>query len=180
MAGLLINLSAFQATWFAFVWGGAKGYWWLGFVFLVPFAAWQLAVTRWPRADLTLIAIAMIAGIIVESALVQSGQFRYASPVPWSNWAPAWMVGLWINFALTINHTMTFLRGRPIVAIVLGAVAGPLAYYGAGRGFDALTLTGSAWVAFGAVGLVYAVVTPLMSALGAHIAAREDRTRAGA
>jgi hypothetical protein len=180
MRNFLINLIAFQATWFAFVWGGANGHWWLGFVFLVPFAAWQLTVTRWRRSDLTLIAIAVVAGIIVESALVQTGQFRYATPVPWTDWAPVWMVGLWVNFALTINHTMTFLRGRTVLAVVLGAVAGPLAYYGAGQGFAALTLTGSAWVAFGAVGLAYAVVTPLMSALGARIASREDLARAGA
>lgn len=180
MAHFLINLVAFQATWFAFVWGGASGLWWLGFVTLVPFAVWQLGVTRWRRSDLTLIAVATAAGIGIESGFVQAGLFRYASPVPWPDWAPVWMVGLWVNFALTINHSMAFLRGRPWLAVLLGALAGPLAYYGAGRAFDALTLTGAAWLAFGAVALAYAVVTPALSALGAHIAAREDLARARA
>ena len=36
---------------------------------------------------------------------------------------------MWMNFALTLNHAMAWLKGRPVVGLILGAIGGPLAYF---------------------------------------------------
>jgi hypothetical protein len=38
------------------------------------------------------------------------------------------MVALWVLFATTFNASLRWLRGRPLLAMALGAVGGPLAY----------------------------------------------------
>ena len=62
---------------------------------------------------------------------------------------------------MTLNHSMAFLRGRPMLAGVLGAVGGPMAYLGAARGFEAVVFTPPGWraIALLAVGWSIALAT---------------------
>ena len=40
------------------------------------------------------------------------------------------MVMLWVNFAMTLNVSLGRLRGKYLLAGILGAFGGPMAYYG--------------------------------------------------
>jgi hypothetical protein len=63
---------------------------------------------------------------------------------------------MWVLFASTLNVSLRWLRGRWMLAMLLGAVAGPLAYYaGAGLGgvviaepLPAFTALAAGWAAF--------------------------------
>jgi hypothetical protein len=42
--------------------------------------------------------------------------------------APYWIVTMWMLFGTTINMSMRWMRGRPLLAAAFGFVGGPLAY----------------------------------------------------
>lgn len=174
MAAFLANLVSFQVCWFAFVWGGASGRWWLGFILLALFAAWQLKATRWPRSDLGLMGAALGVGLVVETLMAATGLFAYASPVPSTAFAPLWMLGLWINFGLTINHSMAWFKPRLLPAALFGLLGGPFAYWMAGRMWGALTIADPQWPALAVLGVAWAVAMPLLCVLAVRWVRREE------
>ncbi len=174
MGAFLANLVSFQVCWFAFVWGGASGRWWLGFIPLAVFMAWQLKASRWPKADLGLMGMALLLGIVIETGMAASGLFAYASPVPSTTLAPLWMLGMWLNFALTINHSMAWFKSRLALGALFGLVGGPLTYWIAGRAWGALTIADPQWVALLVLGVAWAVAMPLLCGLAVRWVRRED------
>lgn len=161
----LANLLSFQLVWMATVAGAAHGLWWAGPVAVALFAAWQLPLSPVPRADLALMGIAAIAGFVIDSALVLSGLLSFHTSVPWDFAAPVWIVALWVSFALTLNHSLESLKRRPLLAMLLGLLGGPLAYWAAARVWAAVDLNGSALLALAVIGLVWALLTPLLLGL---------------
>lgn len=158
----LANLIGFQLVWMATVAGAAHGLWWAGPVAVAGFAAWQLPLSSAPRADLKLMGIAAVAGFAIDSALVLSGLIRFHTSVPWDFAAPVWIVALWVAFALTLNHSMASLKRRPWLAMLLGLLGGPLAYWAAARVWAAVDLNGGTLLALAVIGLVWAALTPFL------------------
>jgi hypothetical protein len=169
----VVNAVLFQLCWVAFVGGAGRGCWWLGFLVLLPFALWQLYVSARPRADALLLLIAAALGFVVDSALAYSGVLSYATPVPWAQLAPIWIVGLWAGFGLTLNHSMVFLQTRPWLALLLGGLAGPFAYWVAARAWSAVALNGPMWQALLALAIAWALITPVLAKLAQNLAQRE-------
>lgn len=174
---VVVNALAFQAIWFAFVAGAAHGWWWIGFALLVPFAAWQLARSAWPRADVALVLTAAALGFAIDTSFAMSGLLDYASPLPWRGVAPAWIVGLWVGFALTLNHSLAFLKPRLVVATLLGAVSGPFAYWIADRAWHAIAIPAPKLPAFVALAVAWGALTPFLLWLATKLALREVATR---
>jgi hypothetical protein len=126
----LANFAGFQIAWWACVLGAAHGAPWLGVVACLAFVALQWLASSRRRADAWLVLCAALTGLAFDGLLAQLGWIDYrdsAGALP----APAWIVALWAAFAMTINHSLAWLR--PWMAIVLGAVGGPMAYLGAER-----------------------------------------------
>jgi apolipoprotein D and lipocalin family protein len=114
-------------------------------------------------ADLQLIGAAVVVGLIVDTVLLRSGELRFVFGTWPEGFAPYWMLSLWAAFATTLNHSLRWIVHRPLVAILLGAIGGPLAYLaGAKLGAlqlaslqTALPLIGVAWgVAMAALSLI--------------------------
>ena len=164
-----LNLLGYQAIWCATVYGAANQRWWLGLVLLLPFAFWQIGRSRWPRADLALVALAAALGFAVDSAFAASGWLRYASPLPAPDLAPVWILAMWMAFALTLNHSLSFLKHHVAAAIAIGAVGGPLAYWGAGRSFGAVELSDPSWRVLAALALAWAVLVPLLAGMARRL-----------
>ncbi len=133
-----INFIASQLLWLASVGGAANAMWWLGPLVFVVFAAWQLAPPNRARGDFALMGLALPLGFAVDSAMAASGLLRYASPMPSVHFAPAWILALWMGFALTFNHSLGYVMRRPWLAVALGAFAGPFSYWVAGRSWGAV------------------------------------------
>ena len=166
---LLANIVCFQLVWMITVGGAAQGLWWAGPLAALAFAAWQVPLSPAPRADLKLMAIAALAGFAVDSALVLSGLLTFSTPVPWDFAAPIWIVALWVAFALTLNHSMDSLKRRPLLAVLLGLIGGPLAYWVAANVWNAVDLNGRALLGLAVIGLVWALITPLLLALAERL-----------
>jgi hypothetical protein len=102
---------------------------WLGPLVMVPTLAIHLALQENRRGEVKLLLAAGLLGLLFDTAFVAGGVFtplQHLLPRPFS---PPWMVCLWLNFAATLNVSMAWLRGRYILAVIFGAIGGPLAYY---------------------------------------------------
>ncbi len=125
---LLYNVVAFQAAWFATVLGAAHGMPLWGTAAASIAVGWHLAVSARPAREAKLIAGVGLIGLVVETGLALQGHVGYASGQPLAGLAPYWMVALWCAFAITLNVTLRWLKPRPALAALLGAIAGPAAF----------------------------------------------------
>lgn len=132
-----INLLGYQAAWFVAVGFAARGLAWPGMLACLGFAAitWWHSPLR--RSDLQLVVTALLFGLLLDGTLAATGWLRYAAPLP-ALPGPAWIATLWVAFAMTLQHSLQWLMARPLAALLFGAVGGPLAYWGASRGFQAV------------------------------------------
>lgn len=162
-----VNVILFQAGWFACVLGAANGAPWAGVVAAVALVAWHLARATQPGRESVLILAAVALGLAFETLLVRTGWVRFEAGMLHAGTAPYWMVALWAMFATTLNVSMRPLRSRPVLAALLGAIGGPAAYY-AGARLEALELV-AAGAALVAVGIGWAIVTPLLLAMARRL-----------
>ena len=161
---LLINISAFKIGWLSSVIGGAQQMPWLGPA--VVFAAIAIHLTRAqrPSSELMLIVSCGLIGTFFDSALVSAGWVTFPSGMFSDTLAPYWIITMWMLFATTINMSMRWMRGRPLLAAAFGLVGGPLAYI-AGHKIGGIQFVdqGPA-IAMLAVG--WAVMMPVLMQLG--------------
>jgi hypothetical protein len=71
------------------------------------------------------------------------------------------MVSLWMLFATTLHTSLSWLTGRPLVAVLLGAIGGPASYY-AGAQLGALTLHANLGFSLIAIALAWGGVMPIL------------------
>jgi len=155
---LVANVALFQAGWLACVLGAAHGMPWAGIAVATAVIAWHAAHARRPAQELKLVALAVLAGALCDSALAASGWIAFAPDAAAAVLAPWWILAMWALFATTLNVSLAWLRSRLPLAGLLGAMSGPLAYWGGAR-LGALELRQPA-AALGGLALVWAVVLP--------------------
>ncbi len=126
---VLINFAAFQVGWFSSVIGAAQQMPWLGpLAFLVVLVIHLRQASR-PKSELGLIIACGVVGIFFDSLLVAAGWVTYPSGLFSDLLEPFWIVTMWMLFGTTLNLSMGWMKGRPVLAAVLGAVGGPSSYY---------------------------------------------------
>ncbi len=163
MSKLVLNIVAYQIGWFSCVLGAANGYPLLGPVVVLGAMLLHLRLTGNPRGELLLALAAVVAGVVFDSGLVRTGWVAYPNGMPWGGVAPYWIIAIWPLFASTMNVSLRWLHGRPLLAVLLGAAGGPLSYL-AGSRLGALEFVNQpAALAYLAIG--WALVTPLLVGL---------------
>ena len=126
---MLLNFAAYQIGWFSSVLGAAKQLPWIGPLALMVVLLIHLAQSRRPLLEIGLvIACGGVIGIFFDSFLVAAGWVSYPSGQFHEMLAPYWIVTLWMMFGTTLNLSLGWLKGRNILAMILGALAGPLTY----------------------------------------------------
>ena len=136
MSAPLLNYLGFQLGWLANVMGAGREAFLLGpAVSLLLLAAHAAGAADRRKEAARLLSVAAF-GLLLEYLFVSFGRYEYAgagrSPLP------LWVFSLWLLFAATLNSSFRWLADRPVLAAVLGAVAGPLSFkagvgLGAGR-----------------------------------------------
>lgn len=153
----------FKAVWLCTVLGAAAGNVWLGPLALLGFAGVQVLFSRSRRRELLVLASGLAMGLVMETVVVRAEWVSYAPGWPDSILAPAWILALWGAFSLMSIDGLAWLRGRRMLAAVLGATGAPIAYFSG----IVLGAGSEAEVAFYlTVGLFYAAATPLLVELG--------------
>jgi hypothetical protein len=157
---LFLNFAAFQLGWFACVLGGANQLPWFGTLIAALIVSWHLSLAPRPGREFTLLAAVGALGALWDSLLVATDWLDYPSGILLNNTAPHWIVAMWVLFASTLNVSLRWLRGRWMLGTVLGAVAGPLAYY-AGAKLGGVVIVEPVF-AFTALALGWAAFVPLL------------------
>jgi hypothetical protein len=157
---LLVHFVAFQLGWFACVLGAAQGLPWLGPVVVAVVVALHLATARRAAPELCLVLSAMAIGLVVDSLLLATGWLQYSVGVLLPGLAPYWIVAMWALFATTLNVSMGWMRGRTVLAVLMGAIGGPLSYL-AGEKLGAIELTQPVH-ALAALAVAWAIAMPAL------------------
>jgi|HubBroStandDraft_6_1064221.scaffolds.fasta_scaffold35119_3 hypothetical protein len=164
---VLGNLLGYQLVWFLAVYGAGAGRAWPALAAAALFALWQLAGSATPRDDLRLIGIGLGCGVLLDGLLARLQLLHYAAAavaLP-PGGAPLWILALWVAFALTLNHSLRWLRGRVLRAALLGLLGGPLAYLAAARLAGAVSFVAPAWHALTVLALGWAGALALVAAV---------------
>jgi len=159
----IANFIAFQLGWFACVLGAANGLPWSGPLVVAAVIALHLSLSRRPLRELRLVGAAMLTGLVLDSLLLATGWLRYPAGQWLPGVAPYWIVAMWGLFATTLNVSMAWLRGRSVLAVLVGVVGGPLSYL-AGEKLGAIELMPPA-PALVALALAWALAMPLLMRL---------------
>ena len=165
----LANAVGYQCVWLSCVAGAGSGRGWLGPLAAVTFAALMIIFGGKVRSDLRVVALVVPLGFTFDSALAASGFLHYAQAWPSTTLAPAWIGALWLGFALTLNHSLAFLRQKPILSAALGLIGGPLAYLSAERGFHAVVIATPRLSVMLILAIGWAILVPLLFHLDKQI-----------
>ncbi len=133
MKNKIINFVAFQVGWFACVLGAANDMPVLGLIAAAGVIALHLVLVVRPLQELWLIFFAVSIGLVFDSVLVTCGWLRYPNGMLAPGLAPYWILAMWAMFATTLNMSMDWMRGRAFLAVLMGAVFGPLSYQAGAR-----------------------------------------------
>jgi len=165
---ILVNAATLNIGWFACVLGDAWGRPLVGPVVVAALIALHLTLVPRRDREVLLLAGAGVVGYSLDSLLVLAGAIGFdpgSGPL-----APSklWMVALWMNFATGLNLALYWLAGRPVLAAALGAVGGPMAYFG-GVQLGALALPGGTVYGLALVAAAWIVAMPALLALNAAL-----------
>jgi hypothetical protein len=161
---LLINVTAFKLGWLSSVFGGAQQLPWLGPLVVLIAVAIHLARAERPSSELMLIVSCGLIGAVFDSVLVAAGWVTFPSGMFSDLMAPYWIITMWMLFGTTINLSMRWMRGRPLLASAFGFVGGPLAYIAGHKIGGIQFVDQTAAIAMLAIG--WAVIMPLLMHLG--------------
>ena len=169
----VISFAGLQLGWFACVLGAAHGYPWLGPVVVFVALAMHVERQRASAREVLILAFTAIVGFLVDSAFLQTGVLRLAG----STLSPPWLIALWPNFISTTseNGLLSSLPRRPLLAGLLGAVGGPLAYDSGAR-LGAIELGSHRLSALAIIGVVWALAVPALVVVRARVVTRFAHT----
>ncbi len=158
-----INVAAAYISWFAVALLAARGH--LLAAVLPSLAAVALHLGLTPNDErgqnLRLMGVALLIGIVVETALVSLGFVRHAAGLSFGILPPAFMIGLWLAFATMTNVALGWLRDRPLLTALLAFAASGPSYY-AGAKLGAISLGEPVLLSCIGIGLVWMGALPLL------------------
>ncbi|NNC78180.1 MAG: DUF2878 domain-containing protein [Woeseiaceae bacterium] len=156
----MTNFLLFQAAWFSSVLGAANQMPMIGPAVVAIVVAVYLVASEQPYSEFLLVLGCGFVGALFDSALVAAGWVGYPSGMFAEGVAPYWIIAMWMSFATTLKISLFWLRGKPLLAALVGLVAGPLTYLaGAKLGGIQLLDETAALVALGAG---WAVILPIL------------------
>jgi len=151
--------------------GVAHGHAWLGPLFVLAALAVHVGF-RPPGAralEVCVLALTALLGVLVDTCLLREGVIAIKGAVS----SPAWLVALWPNAAAATapGGSLVALARRPLLAVLVGAVAAPASYV-AGARLGAIALDGDRPRALAIIAIVWAAVLPAFFALRTHLGTR--------
>ncbi|MGK0500552.1 MAG: hypothetical protein ACJAYG_002205 [Oceanicoccus sp.] len=154
----LLNALLFQLGWFACVLGG--DYIALPFLLVALYLHSRFFIQQ--KAEWQFIAAVALVGLLLDNLLAISGVMQFSQAgLPYM---PLWLFCLWGLFAITLNHSLVWLKQRLWLAALLGGVSGSLSYF-AGSRLTGVILLDPAWQSIIVIGLCWSLILPLLMLL---------------
>ncbi len=124
----LANAALYQAGWFACVLGASSGRPWLGTFFGSGLVCAHLILSDDRGREGRLLACALVLGFVADTVHLRTGALVFSAGTIHPDYAPPWILVLWVQFASTLRYCLHWLRGRFILGAILGSCAGAAAY----------------------------------------------------
>jgi hypothetical protein len=154
----IINFAGFQIAWIALVRGASTAHEILVASVVLALIGLHILQAPLPAAEARLIMIVGTLGFTIDTTLGHAALLVFHGN---GRFCPLWLVILWSAFATTLRNSLAWLEDRPVSAATMGAVFGPLSYYG-GERFGALSLGAHPLVALTALSLIWGTVLPFL------------------
>ena len=164
---LFTNFAVFQIAWLSSVIGGAQDMPWLGPLAVMIALAIHLSVARKPVEEILLAICCALIGAGFDSMLVASGWVTYKAGLFSDYMAPYWIITMWMLFATTLNVSMRWLRGKPLLASIFGFIGGPTTYL-AGEKLGGIVLSNQI-AALVALAIGWALIMPVLMWLSENL-----------
>lgn len=155
------NILSLNLAWFACVIAAARGMPELGVASVAVLVAIHVALVPARRRELALIAAMAAFGYVADSIPTLLGLYAFPESAQLGGPSPLWMVALWCNFATAPSVALYWMANRPALSAVLGALGGPLAYFG-GMQFGGMLAPLGTVPMLAAVAVEWAVAMPLI------------------
>jgi len=162
-----VDVALYQAGWLACVAAAAHDAVWAGVLIASALTAARLGLSDRPGPELRLVLSGAALGVAIDGALAAAGVVTYTSGQPAAWLPPLWILCLWMLFATLFSRALAWLRGRYVLAAVLGALGGPPAYL-AGERLGAIEVPNTA-LALLTLALAWALATPLLTRLSERL-----------
>ena len=118
----LTNALVFQAVWFICVLGN-NVYAAISVMILVCI---HKSLFNISSKDWVVLLAFSITGYLGDSIIAKLLNFQYSNDLPFIG--PLWLLGLWVAFSTTLNHSMKWIFKTPYHAILIGLLLVPLSY----------------------------------------------------
>ncbi|MDG5899288.1 DUF2878 domain-containing protein [Shewanella xiamenensis] len=152
---IIYNALSFQCVWWSSILWGNRVLLLNISLLLIHFLLLTLVENRQAvlRDFSTMIKVGLL-GIVIDTLLTLFGVFEF-TVLPW------WLACLWLHFALSLHHSLIFMRALPIILqVILGGVFGSLSYI-AGAQFNAVTLPFGESISMIILAVVWTILLPL-------------------
>lgn len=136
---VMLNILGYQVAWWAAVLSARAGAEWIGLAVTAVVLVLHLLVSPARRSEAWFIPLAAAVGYAADTLATLLGALEFNSNPHSILPAPLWVAALWVAFATTLNCSLSWLRSRLVLAAVLGAASGPLAY-AAGVALDVVAM----------------------------------------
>ncbi|MFC1565240.1 DUF2878 domain-containing protein, partial [candidate division KSB1 bacterium] len=125
---VLFNVLGFKISWIACAVGAAKGMVYLGPILMLLYIVINSRIFNVERSHVVFLITAAVIGTIVDSLKATTGFITYTGGYAGISWiAPLWITALWLGFAATLDHSLSWLQEKLYIAFTLGAIFGPIA-----------------------------------------------------
>jgi hypothetical protein len=168
---VLINFILFQVGWIACVWGAANNYGWLGPILVAITVTLQLCLLTERYVEETrFVIICGITGFVLETVFILGKVYLPVGQMD-VRICPPWMAALWFNFAMLVSISLSWLKGKYLLAAILGGFTGPVAYWG-GEKLGAITVADAFWEGYFPLALLWALVLPFLIHMHSRLTTR--------
>ncbi|MBZ0265439.1 DUF2878 domain-containing protein [bacterium] len=123
------NAVGFNLAWWGCIFGVKWQMPYLGPVLMLLFLLIHFKTIGRGKREILFVMLAGLLGTVVDSLKATTGLVGYAGGYGSLYWlAPLWITAMWTGFAALLHHSLGWLKGRLLVAFIMGAVFGPLSY----------------------------------------------------
>jgi Protein of unknown function (DUF2878) len=130
---VILNFILSQLGWFIGVLGAAYHWPWLALLMILVIVGSQLWFATALMPAVTLILLTTAAGAVLDQVMLNHHLLQYQSHGWSTSVVPVWILALWMLFATTLNVSLRWLRNRPVITALFGAIGGPMAYLAASK-----------------------------------------------
>ena len=123
------------------------------------------------KQDLAMMIALLAAGVVIDGILhvFSFMQFTVTGfPIP------IWLAVIWMGLAMLPHHSLSWMKGRPVLSCLFGAFGGPFAYW-AGTRAGAAEFTYHIFPSLFLLAVIWAVLWPLVMWYGAYIFPVHDK-----